>query len=209
MLVKICGIQNEKNLLCCEENKVDFFGMIFFKKSSRNISFENAKSLQLFSKNLNINGVGVFVNENLNSLIELIKNLGLKYIQLHGDENSEYINEIKKLNVKIIKKIAIKNIKDLEEVKRFKQVDFFLFDYKPEINEHPGGNAKSFDWEILKNFDTNIPWFLSGGINLNNIDLVKTKIKPPGIDLSSGVEKKLGIKDNEIINNFMTELNNG
>ncbi len=63
MIIKICGIQNENTLLCCEKNKVDFFGMIFYQKSPRNISLENARMLQNISKDLNINGVGVFVNK--------------------------------------------------------------------------------------------------------------------------------------------------
>ena len=66
MLIKICGIQNEDTLLCCENNNISFFGMIFYPKSPRNISFENASLLQKKSEHLNINGVGVFVNKNIN-----------------------------------------------------------------------------------------------------------------------------------------------
>jgi len=65
MIIKICGIQNEDTLLCCERNRVNFFGMIFYKESARNISFENASMLQNISQDLNINGVGVFVNKNI------------------------------------------------------------------------------------------------------------------------------------------------
>ena len=75
-------------------------------------------------------------------------------------------------------------------------------------NELPGGNAKSFDWNILKYLETDKPWFLSGGINMNNIDEIANDINPFGIDLSSGVEKELGIKDNGIINNFIGKLKN-
>ena len=80
--------------------------------------------------------------------------------------------------------------------------------YKPNKKELPGGNAKSFDWDIVKNLDINKPWFLSGGVNINNIQLIKSQIKPFGVDLSSGVEKELGIKDNHIINKFMSEFSN-
>ena len=78
----------------------------------------------------------------------------------------------------------------------------------PEFNELPGGNAKSFDWNIIKNFQIDKPWFLSGGVKIDNIQLIKSKINPSGVDLSSGVEKELGIKDNQIINNFMEKFNN-
>ena len=72
--------------------------------------------------------------------------------------------------------------------------------------ELPGGNSKSFDWNILKNLETDKPWFLSGGINTNNIKQILDDINPLGVDLSSGVEKELGIKDNHIINNFIEKL---
>ncbi len=208
MIIKICGIKTKETLLCCEENRVNFFGMIFYEKSPRNISFITAKELQTLSKNLNINGVGVFVNKELKEIIELINELNLVFVQLHGDEDNSYIKELKKLNVKIIKKISVGNKMDLDKSKNYTNNDYFLFDYKPQKNELPGGNAKSFDWEIIKNIGIEKPWFLSGGIKIENIHLIKSEIKPFGIDLSSGLEKKLGIKDNQIINNFMEKFNN-
>ena len=207
MIIKICGIQNKDTLLCCEKNKVNFFGMIFYPKSPRNISFENANLLQEFSKDLNINGVGVFVNKKINELEEIIKNLKLRFIQLHGTEDEEYVKNLKKIGVKIIKSISISNKNDLIKIDKYKSVDYFLFDYKPIKGELPGGNSKSFDWKILKNLETEKPWFLSGGINTNNIAQILTDINPLGVDLSSGVEKELGIKDNHIINNFIEKLN--
>ena len=208
MLVKICGIKEEETLLCCEKNRVNFFGMIFFDKSPRNISFKIAERLQKASDKLNINGVGVFVNKDLFELTELIKRLKIKFVQLHGDEDGNYIKEIKKLDVKVIKKISIRNNYDIKKVEIFNNVDYFLFDYKPKKDELPGGNAKVFDWDILKDLKTNKPWFLSGGVNLDNIKYIRTKINPFGVDLSSGIEKELGIKDNHIINNFIEKIKN-
>ena len=100
MITKICGIKREDTLLCCEKNKVNFFGMIFYQKSPRNISFEKAIKLQNISMDLNINGVGVFVNKDIDKLQEIIKNLKLKFIQLHGSEDEQYIKTIKKMDVK-------------------------------------------------------------------------------------------------------------
>ena len=154
MIIKICGIQNEDTLLCCERNGVNFFGMIFYKKSPRNISFKNASMLQNISKNLNINGVGVFVNKNIVELEEIIKNLKLKFVQLHGSEDEQYIKTLKKMNIKIIKSISISNVNDLNKIDKYESVDYFLFDYKPLKGELPGGNSKSFDWNILKNLET-------------------------------------------------------
>tara|TARA_B100001057_G_C22631183_1_gene864440 strand:- start:304 stop:933 length:630 start_codon:yes stop_codon:yes gene_type:complete len=208
MIIKICGIRDTDTLLCCEKNKVNYFGMIFYTKSPRNISLENAKRLLNISENLNINGVGVFVNENINKLEKIILNLNLKILQLHGDEDENYINYFKNIGVKIIKAISIRSKDDLNKIYNYKNADYYLFDYKPLNDELPGGNAKSFDWNILQNLKTDKPWFLSGGIDSNNIKHIISDINPYGIDLSSGVEKELGIKDNGIINNFIGKLNN-
>ncbi len=208
MIVKICGIQNEDTLICCEKNNVNFFGMIFYPKSPRNISFENAAILQNVAKGLNINGVGVFVNKKINEVEEIINNLQLRFVQLHGLEDEEYVKVLKKIGVKIIKSISVSKKSDLNKIHLYESVDYFLFDYKPLKDELPGGNSKSFNWDILKNLDTDKDWFLSGGININNIPRILNDINPFGIDLSSGVEKELGIKDNGIINNFIESLKN-
>ena len=208
MFTKICGIQDKDTLLCCEKNNVNFFGMIFYQKSPRNISFEKASILQKISEDLNIKGVGVFVNKNIYEIEEIIKKLKLRFVQLHGSEDNEYIKNLKQTDVKIIKSIAISNKTDLRKIDKFKNVDYLLFDYKPLKGELPGGNSKSFDWNILKNLETKKPWFLSGGINTENIKQILEDINPLGIDLSSGVEKELGIKDNHIINNFIGKLKN-
>ena len=208
MITKICGIKNEDTLICCEDNNVDFFGMIFYPKSQRNISIEDASNLQKKSESLNINGVGVFVNKNIYEIENIIKKVRLKYVQLHGSEDEEYIKTLKRIGVKVIKSIPISNINDLRNISNYNSSDYFLFDYKPMNNELPGGNAKSFDWNILKNLNTNKPWFLSGGISIKNIQEILNDINPFGVDLSSGVEKELGIKDNHIINNFIDKLRN-
>ena len=208
MIIKICGIQNQDTLMCCENNSINFFGMIFYPKSPRNITVENANKLNSISEKLNINGVGVFVNKEINELKEIIKYVNLKYVQLHGSEDELYIKKLKEFGVKIIKSISVSKEDDLKKINNYQAADYFLFDYKPKKNELPGGNSKSFDWNLIKDLKTSKPWFLSGGINLNNIELIRTKIHPFGVDLSSGVEKELGIKDNHIINNFMDKLNN-
>tara|TARA_B100000575_G_C23136370_1_gene660263 strand:- start:3218 stop:3847 length:630 start_codon:yes stop_codon:yes gene_type:complete len=208
MIVKICGIRKKETLLICEKKEVDFFGMIFYKKSPRNINLNEAYELQKLSKKMNIKGVGVFVDEEISYIKKIIKDLELMYVQLHGDEDDDYIKSLKKLDTKIIKKISISKKNDLKKIVKFSNADFFLFDYKPKKKELPGGNAKKFDWQIIKDIKINKPWFLSGGINISNIKSVKLVIKPYGIDLSSGVEKITGIKDNHTINNLMDSFNN-
>ena len=206
MFIKICGIQNKETLICCENNQINFFGMIFYTKSPRNINIENAKMLQKISENFKINGVGVFVDKNVSELKDIITKIELKFIQLHGSEDNTYIKNIKKMGVKVVKTISVSNKNDLNEIDKYKSADYFLFDYKPLKDELPGGNSKSFDWNILKNLETDKPWFLSGGVNSNNIQQILEDINPFGVDLSSGVEKELGIKDNRIIDNLIEKL---
>ena len=203
MIFKICGLKEKDSILCCEANNVSFFGLIFYEKSPRNIALKDAEELVNFSKNLKISPVGVFVNHKINDLKDIITSLNLEYIQLHGDENQDYMNEIKKsFDVKIIKKFSIKDEKDLIKLNDINNADYLLFDYKPNENELPGGNSKSFDWNLLKDAKIKLPWFVSGGINESNIKNIKKIINPNGIDLSSGVEESLGKKSNEKINNL-------
>jgi len=207
VIFKICGLREKDSLICCEANKVDFFGLVFYEKSPRNINHNKAKQLVNFSKNLSIKPVGVFVNHKISDLKNIIRLLNLKYIQLHGEENQSYINEIKKeFKLKIIKKISIKNQSDLNKINDIENIDYLLFDYKPKSNELPGGNSKSFDWSLLKEVTIKLPWFVSGGINESNIKNIQKTINPNGIDLSSGVERSLGIKSNKKINNIFRLL---
>ena len=120
MIFKICGLKNKESLLCCEENNTDFFGMIFYEKSPRNITFNEANILINTSKNLRIKPVGVFVDHEINDLKKIISSLRLKHIQLHGSESQLYIDEIKnQFDVKIIKKISINNSEDLNINNKF------------------------------------------------------------------------------------------
>ena len=198
--IKICGIKKIETLKCCIQNNINYFGLIFYKKSPRHISYESALDLINYSKNKKIFSVGVFVNENIENLNQILKKLNFNFIQLHGEENDKYIKDIKKNNnIKIIKVISVGGLKDIEKTIKYPNSDFFLFDYKPNIKELPGGNAKKFDWSLLKGIKIEKPWFLSGGININNINDIKNYAIPYGIDVSSGVEEKLGIKNNKKI----------
>ena len=206
--IKICGIKTATTLDCCNKLYVNYFGLIFYKKSPRNITIKEATNLINTQKKNNIIPVGVFVNHNLAELIELIQITNLKYIQLHGSENDNYISKLKdKKKLTVIKTIGIKNKNDLKQVESYPNADLLLFDYKPKKNELPGGNAKSFNWSILKDKKIAKPWFISGGININNIKEIQKNLIPYGIDISSGVEAKKGIKSSKKINDLMIKIN--
>jgi len=207
MIFKICGLKDVESLNCCEENNVDFFGMIFYEKSPRNITLNEAETLINTSKELRIRPVGVFVDHEINDLKKIISSFDLKHIQLHGNEDQLYIDEIKRqFDVKIIKKISINNSEDINIINKFNNIEYLLFDYKPSNNELPGGNSKSFDWNLLKGKEIKLPWFISGGINETNIKKIQNLLNPNGIDLSSGVEGSKGIKSNSKINNLFKKF---
>ena len=203
MQFKICGLKEINIIKCCEKNNVDFFGMIFYKKSPRYITLKKAQKLVKFCKNMNVKPVGVFVNENLEIIKSFIKKLDLKIVQLHGIENNQYIKEIKhSSDLKVIKSISIKDKEDFRKINSYQTNDYFLLDYKAKKDDLPGGNAKQFDWSLLSDLKINKPWFLSGGINISNINKIRKYANPNGIDLSSGVEEAPGIKSLTMIDNL-------
>ena len=206
--IKICGINEIKIIDCCINNGVEYCGLIFYEKSPRFVNLELAKKIINYVYNKKIIPVGVFVNKPLNEIMKIIKKTCLKHIQLHGDEDNNYIKHLKKeFDLKIIKSIGINNKDDLRKMDDLQLSDYFLFDYKPKINELPGGNAKSFDWSLLQNITINKPWFISGGINIDNIEQINKKLIPYGIDISSGVEDKPGIKSSHKINALLKIIN--
>jgi len=206
--IKICGINEIKTIDCCVSNEIEYCGLIFYEKSPRFVDLELAEKIINYANNNKIIPVGVFVNEPFNVIVKIIKKTCLKYIQLHGNEDNNYIKSLKKeFDLKIIKSIGISNKDDLIKMDDLQLSDYFLFDYKPKINELPGGNAKSFDWSLLQNITINKPWFISGGISIDNIKQLNKKLIPYGIDISSGVEDKPGIKSSDKINALLKVVN--
>ena len=180
----------------------------FYEKSPRFVNLELATKLINYVNNNKIIPVGVFFNKPLDEIKKIIKKTCLRFIQLHGNEDNNYINQLKKeFDLKIIKSIGINNKDDLKKMDNLQLSDYFLFDYKPKINELPGGNAKRFDWSLLQNIEINKPWFVSGGINIDNVEEINKKLIPYGIDISSGVEEKPGIKSSHKIDALLEILN--
>lgn len=203
--LKICGVKNLETLNFLLKKRVDFIGFIFFEGSPRYINLDDAEKLINKINTKSTIAVGVFVDFPLLKIQKYIKRLKLKYIQLHGKENSNYIKTIKKnYNVKIIKAIGVKNKKDLNLINEIRGVDYFLLDYKKNKKDNlPGGNSKKFNWNLLSNFNTTKKCFLAGGIKENNIMEAISLFNPYGIDISSGVEKKLGVKSLHKISNVV------
>jgi len=202
MKVKLCGFKEKLSLQSAIENKADFIGFIFYDKSPRNVTVAQSVELSKIIPS-HISKVAVVVNPDFNLLQNIISNLQPQYLQLHGNEDIGRVLEIKKSfpAIKIIKAFSIATKNDLEQSIDFIDlVDIFLFD---NIN---GGSGKSFDFNILQNFSCQKNWFLSGGLNINNIDEALKITGAKMIDISSGIEKVRGEKSSELIREFMHKV---
>ena len=190
MKVKICGITNLLDAKNCEMLGVDMIGFIFYKKSSRYINLDS--SLKIISKlNNKIKKVGVFVDEDIEVVNDMSHILKLNYIQLHGDEDNEYI---KKIKTPTIKALNGNDINLDSKIKEFSKPEFILLD---NINkDSKGGSGEKFDWKNILNLHNKEKLILSGGLNEKNIiNAMKTGIK--FFDFCSATEKKPGIKDSK------------
>ena len=194
--IKICGLFREEDINYVNEAKPDFIGFVF-AKSHRQVSKETSQKLKKkLSKE--ILSVGVFVNEDINKIVEICKENIIDLVQLHGEEDDKYINNLKKVcNKKIIKTVKVKTGEDIIRW-RNSLADWLMFDAGK-------GEGKTFDWSILKNFIR--PYFLAGGINENNVERA-IKLSPYCIDVSSGVETNK-VKDKQKILNIVRRLKNG
>ena len=195
--VKICGITDEVNYSELKKYQIDYFGFIFYEKSPRYI-LNNPD--HAFIKNIK-NKVAVFVDENIDTVISILEKYNFSYVQLHGNESTKRCSYIRnKFDLPIIKAFGIKNKKDLESALFYEGVvDYFLFDAKQEnAGGQKGGLNKVFDWKILQEWKGK-EFFLAGGININNIKLAMMSTNAFCIDISSGVETMLGVKDTNMI----------
>lgn len=201
--IKVCGINDEVSMNAALKCKVDYVGLVFYPNSSRNISINLSREL-LKSRNKITKIVALTVNPNDDFLNQIKKNINPDYIQLHGNENSRRCLDIKhKINIPLIKGINVRNKIDLvRKNKEFEDIcDILLFDAPSEAL--PGGNGKKFDWDILKDFKSKKKWMLAGGLNIENIENAIDITKAPAIDISSGLEIRKGLKDPQLIKDFV------
>ena len=199
MKLKICGMKNPENIIEASKLLPDFMGFIFWEKSARYFDGDILKLPESIQK------VGVFVNETIENIVDKIQKHQLQIIQLHGNESAAYCSELKKQNIKIIRVFSIANDFDFEDLKPFETVaDYFLFDTKGKL---PGGNGIQFNWKILKNYPSEKPFFLSGGIGIDEINKLKNLNLPIfAIDINSKFETEPGLKNVALIKHFKAKL---
>jgi phosphoribosylanthranilate isomerase len=205
MRIKICGLFRDQDIDFVNEARPDYIGFVF-AKSRRQVSPPLAQYLR-FRLADGIVPVGVFVNASINDIAELFHNGTISIAQLHGDEDESYIAKLikecadkKLLNLKVIKTIKILKfinanspsacLGDLQLSSFSKVVDYFLID-------SDAGSGKTFDWNLLSTLKLNKPWFLAGGVSIDNMAQAMA-FAPFAIDVSSGAETD-GIKNREKI----------
>ena len=200
MKLKVCGMKYSQNITELESLFPDLMGFIFYEKSKR---FFNLPEINLNNK---VKRVGVFVNENIQEIKNKIKKYKLDYVQLHGEENVNFCHSLQPF-VKIIKVFKIDYNFNFKKTEEFEEVcDYFLFDTKSQLH---GGSGKKFDWDLLKNYNCKKDFFLSGGIDIGDVEEIKKIAKSypiAGIDVNSKFELDNLEKDKEKINLLIKKL---
>jgi phosphoribosylanthranilate isomerase len=202
--VKICGITNLEDAFCAQSAGADFLGFVF-AESPRRISPENAKRIVgKLSKETGI--VALFVNEKKEVVDKIAREIGrVDILQFHGDETPEYCGNFS--HKKVIKAFRVKNKESVMQIQNFNKVDFILLDNYSD--KAYGGTGQGFDLGLaLKAKEFNIPLFLSGGLNPDNVKNAIDKVKPFCVDVSSGVEQSPGKKDHGLIKQFIQVIRN-
>lgn len=215
MKLKVCGMK--LNTLEVTTLNPDYLGFIFWEPSKR--FFEGS----IPELPASIKKVGVFVDATLEDIVEKVNTYGLRAVQLHGKESPEFCSDLKKFtidrskalgetNLKIIKVFSIKDDFDFRVLTPYENVcDFFLFDTKGKL---PGGNGFTFSWEVLGNYPSTKPYFLSGGIGLDEIEKIREFQQRPeskychAIDVNSKFESEPGFKDIKKLKEFKEVLSN-
>ncbi|MBG6111039.1 phosphoribosylanthranilate isomerase [Flavobacterium sp. CG_9.10] len=205
MKLKICGMKYPDNIIEVGSLLPDYMGFIFWEKSARyfdGVIPDLPKSIKK---------VGVFVNETAEVILAKAIKYDLQAIQLHGHESVEFCLNLKNeldSKIEIIKVFSVDDDFDFEVLKPFEAVcDYFLFDTKGKL---PGGNGTTFDWKVLEKYPSSKPFFLSGGIGIEELEAVKeiskTNLPLYAIDVNSKFEIEPGLKDKKILKKFQNNL---
>ena len=208
-IVKICGITSEEDLRAAEELGAGFVGFVLEEKSKRYINLRRLKSLSMITREP-LKSVALLVDPSDDFLERLLMSSKVDYIQLHGEESPERVEEIAKItNVPLIKAIGVEKESDLLSIRKYEgSVDYILLDSKVKENGHlKGGRGISFNWDIIRGFNFNKPWFLAGGLNANNVINAMKVTGAKMLDVSTGVETKPGKKSFDKMRKFIGRAN--
>jgi phosphoribosylanthranilate isomerase len=194
MRIKVCGLRDAENIKAVAALGPDYIGLICYDRSPRYVNNLDEAGLEVLPEA--ILKTGVFVNESAENVQHLISKYGLNAIQLHGNESADFAATFKN-KVVVLKAFGVDENFDFKRLENYVgSVDFFLFDTKTAAH---GGSGETFNWSILNRYKLDIPFFLSGGLSLDNLKGIKN-IKHPqfyAVDLNSRFETEPGMKDIE------------
>ena len=208
ILIKICGLSAPDALDMALAAGADMVGFVFFAPSPRNIGYDTARAL-----GQRVSGraqkVALFVDPTDQELTAGIEALEPDMLQLHGAETPDRVVRVReRFGLSVMKALPIEQRADLAAVKLYEKVaDRLIFDARPPREAtRPGGLGQSFDWQLLQNLDTRLPFMLSGGLDVANVAEALRITGAPGVDVSSGVERSPGAKDPEKIRAFLAAV---
>ena len=204
MKLKVCGMKQENNILDVADLEPNYMGFIFYEKSPRNFTYEIPELPEDVKK------IGVFVNASIDFIVSKIEQYRLEGVQLHGNESPEFCKELKTYDILVIKVFSMKNQFNFKVLEPYEEVcDYYLFDTK---GKEPGGNGYTFNWNLLKQYKLTKPYFLSGGIGLDNMDDLLLFLKRPEsrlcctLDVNSKFESATAFKDIQKLKDFKYQL---
>lgn len=215
-------MRDAQNIREVSQLGVDMIGMIFYPKSPRYVEMQSSHAgiiPDYVKEDINIKSaksparVGVFVDDMVQNIVTRVVNYRLDYVQLHGNEPREMCENLRltldpdiRPGIKIIKAISVSDASDIQKYKEYVgAVDLFLFDTKCKT---VGGSGQQFDWQVLEQYDGEVPFLLSGGIGPEDASRLHAfhHSKCIGIDLNSRFEIKPGVKDVEKLKGFLNEI---
>lgn len=202
--IKICGIKDFEIANHAIHAGAKYLGFIFYENSHRNISIDKCRGI-LANIDDKDKPVAVVVNPSFKQLDELAR-LGFNNIQLHGNENIEFTRKVSEnYSFNVIKAFGISSLNDLNKINDYSNfIDSFLLDSGSTVGL-PGGTGKTFNWDIISEISLKKNFFLSGGLNIDNIERAILMKKTNYFDVSSGVENSEGIKDKRLITEFINK----
>ena len=222
MVIKVCGMRDARNIREVSQLGIDMIGMVFYPKSPRYVEMQSSHAgiiPDYVKEDINIKSsktparVGVFVDDMVQNIVTRVVNYHLDYIQLHGNEPREMCENLRltldpdiRPGIKIIKAISVSDASDIQKYKEYVgAVDLFLFDTKCKT---VGGSGQQFDWQVLEQYDGEIPFLLSGGIGPEDASRLHAFHHPKciGIDLNSRFEIEPGVKDVEKLKGFLNAM---
>jgi phosphoribosylanthranilate isomerase len=201
--IKICGMTRLADALCAVESGVDALGFIFYERSPRAITPQAAaviiEQLPPF-----VDAVGVFVNEELEQVVRIIRACGLAYAQLHGSESPEYCRELaeRAAPCRVLKAIRVGAQSNVDDVAPYRDVvqGYLLDTYQKNA---VGGTGLAFDWNLIDRLQLTKPFLLAGGLDPDNIRDALEQVRPYGVDANSGLEDAPGQKNHHRIRQFI------